>query len=169
MRYRQKQKDKNRRHSDSHVFSKSKRIRRRADDITIPIPCSLTDDPMIASKFFSSVFKNGGSLVVYACFFASTCVAAIVSPTVSVTITQSYAYTNFDGGDFVFSTSAGAPGCASGWYIKAADPGYKVAVATVLTAQAGGNYVLVYGDNADLWSGSPSGQYCHVQTIGITS
>jgi len=133
---------------------------------------------MIASNIFPSVFRKGGALVACACFFASTCAYAdIVSPSASVTITQSYAYvaktgvayTNFDGGDFVFSTSASAPGCASGWYIKAADPGYKVAVATALTAQAGGNYVAVYGDNTDLWAGSPSGQYCHVQTIGITS
>jgi hypothetical protein len=126
--------------------------------------------PMITSKIFPSVFRKGGALVACACFFASTCAYAdIVSPSASVTITQSYAYTNFDGGDFVFSTSASAPGCGSGWYINAADPGYKVAVATALTAQAGGNYVSVYGDNTDLWAGSPSGHYCRVQTIGITS
>jgi hypothetical protein len=125
---------------------------------------------MNASKYFPSIFKSGGTLVAYACFFASTCTyAAIVSPAASVTVTQSYAYTNFGGGDFVFSTSAGALGCGNGWYIKASDPGYKATVATVLTAQAGGNYILVYGDNSDIWAGSPSGQYCHVQAVGITS
>jgi hypothetical protein len=95
--------------------------------------------------------------------------AAVVSPAAAVTVTVSYAYTTYDGGDFVFSTSAAATGCGSGWYISSADPGYKGAVSTVLTAQAGGNFVLVYGDNAQLWSGSPSGQYCHVQAVGITS
>lgn len=95
--------------------------------------------------------------------------AAIVGPAASVTITQSWAYTAYGNGDFVFSTSAGAPGCSSGWYIASTDPGYKSAVASVLTAQAGGNYVQIYGDNSVIWSGSPSGQYCHLQTIGLTS
>ena|SRR5450631_4439308 len=126
---------------------------------------------MNPSKYFSSIFKSGRTLVAYACFFASTCTyAAIVSTATSVTIIQLYAYTNFNGGgDFVFSTSAAATGCGSGWYIKSTDPGYKAAVATVLTAQAAGNYVSIYGDNSDLWAGSPSGQYCHVQAVGITS
>jgi hypothetical protein len=95
--------------------------------------------------------------------------AEIVTPSTPVTITQSYAYSNFDGGDFVFSTSAGAPGCASGWYVKPTDGGYRSIIAEVLTAQAAGLPVVVYGDNSDLWAGSPSGQYCRVQTVGVSS
>jgi hypothetical protein len=95
--------------------------------------------------------------------------ATIVAPAAPVTITQSYAYTSYGGGDFVFSTSAGAPGCDSGWYMKATDPGYKAAVSVVLAAQAAGLQVIVYGDNTDLWSGSPSGRYCRIQTVGISS
>jgi hypothetical protein len=86
-----------------------------------------------------------------------------------VTVIQTYAYTSYDGGDFVFTTSANAPGCASGWYISSGDPGYKTAVAAVLAAQVAGSYITVYGDNSELWSGSPSGKYCHVQTVGIAS
>lgn len=86
-----------------------------------------------------------------------------------MTITKSYTYTSFDGGDFVFSTSLTAAGCTSGWYIAASDPGFKSAVAMVLAAQVGGSYIIVYGDNSALWPGSPSGEYCHVQTVGITS
>ena len=105
-------------------------------------------------------------LAAFAGVFAFACAnAAIVGPAASVTITQSWAYTAYNGGDFVFSTSGTAPGCLSGWYIKSTDPGYKSAVASVLTAQAGGNYVQIYGDNSDIWSGSPSGQYCRLQTI----
>ena len=77
--------------------------------------------------------------------------AAIVTPGVGVTITQSYAYTNYDGGDFVFSTSVAAPGCGSGWYVKASDAGYRAAIAVVLTAQASGLQVSIYGDNSDLF------------------
>jgi hypothetical protein len=122
------------------------------------------------SKIFSTVINSVGVLLMCAGILAAGRVAAaVVSPSASVTVTQSYAYTSFDGGDFVFSTSAAAPGCGAGWYIKSTDPGYKAAVASVLTAQAAGNYVLVYGDNSDLWAGSTSGQYCHVQAIGITS
>lgn len=95
--------------------------------------------------------------------------ATIVSPGTNVTIVQSYAYTNYDGGDFVFSTSVAAPGCSSGWYVKPTDGGYKAAIAVVLTAQAAGLQIVVYGDNTDLWAGSPSGQYCRVQTVGLSS
>lgn len=94
--------------------------------------------------------------------------AAIVTPGTPVTITQSYAYSNFDGGDFVFSTSTGAPGCGSGWYVKPTDGGYRSVIAEVLAAQAAGLPVVVYGDNSDLWAGSPSGQYCRVQTVGMS-
>jgi hypothetical protein len=104
------------------------------------------------------------------CAVASTdATAAIVYPSVSVTVTTTWAYTYYNGGDFVFSTSVNAPGCASGWYIAASDAGFKAAVATVLTAQAGGNYLIVYGETTQIWSGSPSGQFCHVQAVGITS
>src|ERR1700729_2260479 len=85
--------------------------------------------------------------------------AAQVSPGVPVTITQSYAYTSYGGGDFVFSTSVAVSGCESGWYMKATDPGYKAAVSVVLAAQAAGLQVLVYGDTADLWSGSAGGHF----------
>ena len=95
--------------------------------------------------------------------------AAIVTPGTPVTITQSYAYTSYGGGDFVFTTSIHVAGCSTGWYMKATDPGYKAAVSVVLTAQAAGLQVLVYGDNSDLWSGSPSGQYCRVQSVGLSS
>jgi hypothetical protein len=95
--------------------------------------------------------------------------AAVVSPPSPVLVSQSYAYASYGGGDFVFTTSAAAPGCESGWYVKASDPGYRAVVATVLTAQAAGTQVTVYGDNSDLWLGSPSGHFCRVQTVGISS
>ena len=108
-------------------------------------------------------------LLLAAGIMSGTAPAAVVTPGVGVTITQSYAYTTYNGGDFVFSTSIAAPGCGSGWYVKAADGGYRAAIAVVLTAQASGLQVTIYGDNSDLWVGSPSGQYCRVQTIGLSS
>jgi hypothetical protein len=96
-------------------------------------------------------------------------IATIVTPGTPVTITQSYAYSNFDGGDFVFSTSVGAAGCGSGWYIKPTDGGYRSVIAEVLAAQAAGIPVVVYGDNTDLWAGSPTGQYCRVQAVGMSA
>jgi len=119
------------------------------------------------SKTILDIVAGAAALVSCMCFLQRA-TAAIVTPAASVTVTQTYAYSNFGGGDFVFSTSAGAPGCENGWYIKATDPGYKAVVASILTAQAGGNFVLVYGDNADVWPGS-SGHYCRVQSVGITS
>jgi hypothetical protein len=105
----------------------------------------------------AAVFASGGAM------------AVVVSAGAPVTITQSYAYTSYGGGDFVITTSAAAPGCQSGWYMKATDPGYKAAVSVVLAAQAAGLQVVVIGDNSDLWSGSPSGQYCRIQTVGLSS
>ena|ERR1700686_4674825 len=122
------------------------------------------------SKIVLTVINGVGVLLVCAGILAAgRAAAAVVSPGASVTVTQSYAYTSFDGGDFVFSTSVAATGCGSGWYIKPTDPGYKAAVAAVLTAQAAGSFVSVYGDNSDLWTGSNSGQFCHVQAVGIAS
>lgn len=113
---------------------------------------------------------------VVAALWVSTCflgpapaTAAVVTPGTPVSITQSFVYANYDGGDLVFSTSAAAPGCGNGWYVKASDPGYKAILASVLTAQATGLQVIVYGDNADTWAGSPSGQYCRIQTVGLAS
>lgn len=111
----------------------------------------------------SAVLAVASSIVAAPCAQAS-----LVSTTLPVNVGQSYAYTSYGGGDFVFSTSAAAAGCANGWYIKAGDPGFKTAVATVLLAQAAGLQIIIYGDNADIWSGSPSGQYCRVQTVGIS-
>lgn len=116
---------------------------------------------MSVSKYFVLMLMVAG---------AGTAAAqpSIVSPGSPVTITQSYAYSNYDGGDFVFSTSVAAPGCASGWYVKPTDGGYKSIVATVLTAQAVGLQVVVYGDSSDIWTGSPTGQYCRVQAVGLS-
>jgi hypothetical protein len=122
------------------------------------------------SRNFAAARKSASLLIALGCALASgPIIAAIVTPTTSVTITKSYAYTAYDGGDFVFSTSVTAPGCGSGWWIGASDPGFKSAVAAVLAAQVAGSYIIVYGDNSALWSGSPSGEYCHVQTVGLTS
>ena len=118
----------------------------------------------------SKNLKAAAAVLAAACALAGeNAGAAIVNPGTAVTITQSFAYTSYGGGDFVFSTSVLATGCGSGWYLKATDPGYKAAVSVVLTAQAAGLQVLVYGDNSDLWSGSPSGQYCRVQSVGLSS
>jgi hypothetical protein len=125
---------------------------------------------MMNLKSLAIIKNNPCAVIACVCVIAGADVsAAIVTPTASVTVTKSLAYTTFDGGDFVFSTSVNAPGCTSGWYISSTDPGYKTAVAVVVTAQAAGNYLTVFGDNSQLWPGSTSGQYCHVWTVGIAS
>jgi hypothetical protein len=127
-------------------------------------------EAVMTSKNFAAARKGACLLVAMGCSLGGAPInAAVVAPAASVTITKSYAYTTYDGGDFVFSTSAGAPGCSSGWWISASDPGFKSAVAAVLAAQIAGSFVIVYGDNSLLWSGSPSGEYCRVQTVGLTS
>ena len=120
---------------------------------------------MVSQKFLRAI----AALAASACLFTPVYTgAAVVSPGVSVAVTQSWAYASLGGGDFVFGTSIGASGCENGWYVKTSDPGYKAAVATVLAAQASGKLVLVYGDNADIWFGS-GGHYCRLQAVGFTS
>jgi hypothetical protein len=122
------------------------------------------------SKLCSIAGSRARLLIAAACAMVSANAGAtIVTPSATVTVTVSYAYTSYNGGDFVFSTSATAAGCSTGWYISSADPGYRAAVAAVLAAQTAGSFIVVYGDNAQLWSGSPSGKYCHVQTVGLAS
>jgi hypothetical protein len=122
---------------------------------------------MSNSKVAPNIVTGAVALLFCVCFLRQGA-AAVVTPAMSVTIKQSYAYSSFGGGDFVFATTIGAPGCENGWYVRSTDPGYKAIVATVLAAQSGGNYVLVYGDNADIWAGS-NGHFCHVQSVGLTS
>jgi len=122
------------------------------------------------AKLCSITASRARLIIAAACaLFSAHAGATLVTPVAAVTVIQSFAYTAYNGGDFVFSTSGTAPGCTSGWYISSADPGYKAAVAAVLAAQVAGNFIIVYGDNSALWSGSPSGKYCHVQTVGISS
>jgi hypothetical protein len=115
--------------------------------------------------------SRGYSLLPLLCLSGLPGMAAadIVSPSAPVSISQTFSYASYGGGDFVFSTTQGATGCESGWYVKASDPGYKSVVATVLAAQSGGSQVIVYGDNSDLWPGSPSGHFCRIQSVGISS
>jgi hypothetical protein len=121
-------------------------------------------------KYYPTVSDLTCMLLACACIAAGgRAAAAVVSPTASVTVTDSNAYTSYNGGDFIFFTSAAASGCEAGWYIKSTDPGYKTAVAVVLAAQLSGNFVLVRGDNSDLWSGSPGSHICHAITVGISS
>jgi hypothetical protein len=118
----------------------------------------------------SKTLMAAGMMTAAACVLVSRyATAAVVTPATPATITQSFAYASYGGGDFIFSTSVAVSGCESGWYMKATDPGYKAAVSVVLTAQAAGLQVRVYGDTADLWSGSPSGHFCRMQTVGISS
>jgi len=118
----------------------------------------------------SGIFRFAASVATAAAILVPALASAtIVNTGVPVTIVQSYAYATYDGGDFVFSTSSGVSGCESGWYVKGTDPGYKAVVSVVLTAQAAGLQVMVYGDNSDLWSGSPSGHYCRIETVGVSS
>jgi hypothetical protein len=132
--------------------------------------CSTKIEVAMISNNLAQARKSACLLVAWGCAVASIPAGAgVVTPPASVTVTKSYAYTAYDGGDFVFSTSGTAPGCESGWWIAASDPGFKSAVAAVLAAQAAGSFIIVYGDPGALWSGSPSGQYCRVQTVGLTS
>lgn len=82
-------------------------------------------------------------------------------------VTKMMTYTEYGGGDVVFSLEVNGSICSSGYYLSKNDPGFEAAVAMLLSAYHAKTPVRVYG-HTELdrkWAGS-SGHYCHVYNIG---
>jgi hypothetical protein len=86
----------------------------------------------------------------------------------STTVKLIYSYPQYGGGDFVFKTNNSTSGCEDGFYMKQTDPGFKASVAAILSAQAAGKAIEVWGEDSDIWPGS-GGKYCRLYTIAVYS
>jgi hypothetical protein len=74
------------------------------------------------------------------------------------------AYTDFGDGDVIFQVSGTVSGC-TGFWLSPADPGYKIAYATLVMAKAAQINVRVYAYDNLLWPGGAPASYCKVRSI----
>jgi hypothetical protein len=75
-------------------------------------------------------------------------------------------YSDYGGGDVIFSLEANVPGCEDGFWIRASDPGFERNYSTLISAYLSGRPVRVIADNAAIWNGS-GGAYCRLYAIGF--
>lgn len=78
-------------------------------------------------------------------------------------ITDLHAYTTFGGGDVVFRIT-GYSGNCYGFWLRAADGGFKTAYATLMAASLSQTPVSIYAYDDEIWTGSGSA-YCRVGAV----
>ena len=81
-----------------------------------------------------------------------------------VTITRYVTFSDFGGGDVVIVPSSATAGCADGFWLRPADPGFKSLYATLMMAYATRSTVTIAGYTDSVWTGS-SGTFCRVYAI----
>ena len=83
--------------------------------------------------------------------------AILNSPT--VTSSRIYAYSDYGGGDFIFSVQNPIVGCEGGFWLRPTDAGFEVLTALIMTYNATGKtFIVTYYDD-QTWPGSPS-KFC---------
>jgi hypothetical protein len=75
-----------------------------------------------------------------------------------------FTYTSFGNGDVVFQLNSSGLSQCPGFWLRATDPGFKTAVAALLTANASQAAVTVFADTSQIWTGSVT-QFCLVYMI----
>ena len=103
--------------------------------------------------------------VVLSPLLASPAHAAFVTPPPAKVINY-MSFSQFGGGDVVFSLENAVPNCPGGLWLRATDPGHQQNVATLITAKSSGQLVQVYIYDDQVWTGSVT-SYCYVYGIGL--
>jgi hypothetical protein len=100
------------------------------------------------------------------CFAADAAIYGTSASTVSTVDS----YTQFGGGDVIFTLSSNSlqSSCPSGFWIHGTDVGAKTAVGELLAAFHAAKPVLVWADTAIIWTGSAS-PACQVWEIRTTN
>ncbi|GAA0463887.1 hypothetical protein GCM10009096_00450 [Parasphingorhabdus litoris] len=99
--------------------------------------------------------------------FATPVQAAIVgSATEKIAITGIYSYSDYGGGDVVFTIATVVPGCDAGFWLRPSDPGFDRNLAAVMSAHLSNRPIIVLAHDDQLWGGS-TGKYCRVDMIAI--
>jgi hypothetical protein len=78
----------------------------------------------------------------------------------NVTVTRLYAYSEYGGGDVLFTVSQPPAGC-DGLWLRPTDPGFKNLYAIILSAYVSRMTIEVTGQDDSIWSGSAS-RFCRV-------
>ena len=82
----------------------------------------------------------------------------------TVVVGSTWWYTSFGSGDVAFQlSSSGLSQCGVFW-LRATDPGFKTAVAALLTATTTQATVTVFADTSQMWTGT-STPFCLVYMI----
>lgn len=94
--------------------------------------------------------------------------AAVVMAGPSTVQSQSMlTYTYMSSGDVVFQlTTNSLPQCAGGFWLRASDPGFKNAVAVLLSVVQAQGTLAVWVDDSQIWTGSTS-PYCLVYNLQL--
>ena len=79
-------------------------------------------------------------------------------------ITAVQGYTEYGNGDVVVYTELLAAGCDGFWF-NSSNPGSAQVLSMVLAAKHSGSQVIISGDTARKWPGSPTGHFCHLYAI----
>jgi hypothetical protein len=84
----------------------------------------------------------------------------------SVTIRNLSEFSDYYNGNIIFGYKGGTPNpvCSDGFWLSSSETSFKNQYAMILMANATQAPVNLYGDSAQLWSGS-NGKYCKLSLI----
>lgn len=105
-----------------------------------------------------------GTFLIFA--FAPTHAAIVGSSTEKVAISALSSFSDYGGGDVIFTITTVVSGCEAGYWLRPADAGFDRNLAAVMSAHLAGRPIIVLAHDNQLWSGSP-GKYCRVHLISI--
>lgn len=91
--------------------------------------------------------------------------AAMVAGSVG-NIVHFYSYATSGSGDAVVVTTGSLPGCSSGFWLRASDPGFKNVFAQLMSARLTQTPIRVWVYNDELWPSS-TGQFCRIDAIDL--
>jgi uncharacterized protein YraI len=81
-------------------------------------------------------------------------------------ITSLYTYSDYGGGDVIFSIATTLVGCEGGFWLRPTDAGFERNLSLAMSAKLTGKSVRISAYNDSLWSGSGT-KYCRLHSIGI--
>jgi hypothetical protein len=94
--------------------------------------------------------------------FAGNLFAAEGSPITN--IAEIYSYSQYGGGDVVFSLKSPSANCGKGYWLKKSDLGFNANLSMLIAAYHAKTNVIVYGHINEIWDGS-TGKYSHLYAI----
>jgi hypothetical protein len=109
-----------------------------------------------------TIFRTLGAVCVG--FLSSQPVTATIVYTSNVTVTEFSTFGVYGGGDVIFKVTSPASGCASGYWLRPSDDGFKSLFASVILAKATNSTIRVAAHDDSIWLGSSS-TYCRVDYI----